>query len=348
MTLDIAMGGSSNTILHLIAAAQEGGVDFTMKDVDRLSRKVGQLCKVAPNTKQYHMEDVHRAGGVFGILGELNRAGLLHNNIPMVHSKSVATALKKWDVATTSDEDVKKMYRAGPAGIPTQEAFSQSTRWATLDVDRKSGCIRSLKHSYSKEGGLAVLYGNIAPAGCVVKTSGVDESAHEFTGRAYVCESQDDAVKSILAGNVKEGDVVVIRYEGPKGGPGMQEMLYPTSYLKTMGLSKSCALITDGRFSGGTSGLSIGHVSPEAASGGPLGLLENGDVIKIDIPNRAIDVDLSDQELVRRRTAMEERGSQAWVPLEQRPRAVSSALKAYARMVTSADKGAVRDLSQLD
>ncbi len=348
MALDIAMGGSTNTILHLLAAAQEGEVPFTMTDIDRLSRKVPQLCKVAPNTPKYHMEDVHRAGGVFGILAELNRGGLLHNQVPTVHSKTLQEGLDKWDIVSTSSEAVATFYRAGPAGIPTQTAFSQATRWPTLDADRVEGCIRSVEHAYSKEGGLAVLKGNIAVDGCVVKTSGVDESIWVFEGPAYVVESQDQAVKDILDGKVKAGDVVVIRYEGPKGGPGMQEMLYPTSYLKSQGLGKACALLTDGRFSGGTSGLSIGHASPEAAAGGAIGLVETGDIIHIDIPNRSINVKLSDAELAARRTVMEAKGSNAWKPLEQRPRKVSASLKAYAMLATSADKGAVRDLSKLD
>jgi dihydroxy-acid dehydratase len=345
MCLDIAMGGSTNTILHLLAAAEEAGVDFKMKDIDRLSLKVPQLCKVAPNTPKYHMEDVHRAGGVLGILGELNRAGLLHADVPTVHSRSFTEALAKWDITVTKDEAVKNFFRAGPAGIPTQTAFSQDTRWPTLDDDRKEGCIRALGHAYSKEGGLAVLHGNIAVDGCVVKTSGVDDSNLFFEGPAIIFESQDDAVHGILEDKVKPGDVVVIRYEGPRGGPGMQEMLYPTSYLKSKGLGKVCALLTDGRFSGGTSGLSIGHASPEAASGGAIALVRNGDRIRIDIPNRTIDVLVGDDELAKRRTEQDKLG---WKPAQERPRKVSAALKAYARMVTSADRGAVRDLSLLD
>lgn len=348
MALDIAMGGSTNTILHLLAAAQEGDVPFTMTDIDRLSRKIPQLCKVAPNTPKYHMEDVHRAGGVYGILAELNRAGLLHNQEPTVHSRTLQEALDQWDIMTTESSDVKNFYKAGPAGIPTQVAFSQSTRWPTLDIDRQEGCIRSMENAYTKEGGLAVLRGNIAIDGCVVKTSGVDESCWVFEGPAHVIESQDQAVEHILSGKVKAGDVVVIRYEGPRGGPGMQEMLYPTSYLKSKGLGKSCALLTDGRFSGGTSGLSIGHVSPEAAGGGNIALIQNGDIIRIDIPNRSIDVILSDEELTRRRQEMESKGARAWKPTEIRPRKVSASLKAYAMLATSADKGAVRDLSLLD
>ena len=344
MALDIAMGGSTNTILHLLAVAQEAGIDFRMADIDRLSRGVPQLCKVAPNTQKYHVEDVHRAGGIFGILGELARAGKLHTDVPTVHSASLAEALEQWDVMRTQDEAVRTFYRAGPAGIPTQQAFSQSTRWPSLDTDRAEGCIRSVEHAYSQEGGLAVLYGNIAEAGCVVKTAGVDDSLLVFEGRAYVTESQDEAVADILADKVQPGDVVVVRYEGPKGGPGMQEMLYPTSYIKSKGLGKLCALLTDGRFSGGTSGLSIGHVSPEAAAGGAIGLVRAGDRIRIDIPNRRIDVLVSDEELARRRAEQDAKG---WKPAKPRPRKVSAALKAYAMLATSADKGAVRDLSML-
>jgi dihydroxy-acid dehydratase len=345
MTLDIVMGGSTNTILHLLAAAQEAEMDFDLKDIDRLSRKVPQLCKVAPNSPLYHMEDVHRAGGIFGILGEIDRAGLLHNDLPTVHSKSMTEALDTWDIMRNPSPEVIEFYRAGPAGIPTQTAFSQSTRYPTVDGDRENGCIRNLENAYSLEGGLAVLYGNIALDGCVVKTAGVDESIHVFHGKAKIFESQDSAVAGILADEVKEGDIVIIRYEGPKGGPGMQEMLYPTSYLKSKGLGKACALLTDGRFSGGTSGLSIGHCSPEAASGGAIGLLEEGDEIIIDIPNRGINVQLSDEELATRRTAQNAKG---WKPVEERPRKVSTALKIYAKFATSADKGAVRDLSLLD
>jgi len=347
MSLDIAMGGSTNTILHLLAAAQEAELEFTMQDIDRLSRKIPQLCKVAPNTQNYHMEDVHRAGGVPGILSELNRAGLLHGDCPTVHSATMADGLAKWDIVTTQDEAVKTFFKAGPAGIPTQEAFSQSTRWPSLDRDRANGCIRSIDNAFSLEGGLAVLFGNIAEDGCVVKTSGVDESILVFEGPAHICESQEDAVDDVLNDRVKAGDVVIVRYEGPKGGPGMQEMLYPTSYIKSKGLGKVCALLTDGRFSGGTSGLSIGHVSPEAASGGAIGLVEQGDIIKIDIPNRSINVALSDEELALRRKAMDAKGDAAWKPIKPRPRKVSTALKAYALMATSADRGAVRDLSQV-
>ncbi|KZX58164.1 dihydroxy-acid dehydratase [Halioglobus sp. HI00S01] len=348
MMLDIAMGGSTNTILHLLAAAQEAELDFTMADIDRLSRKIPQLCKVAPNTPLYHMEDVHRAGGVMGILGELDRAGLLHTECPTVHSPTMGAALDNWDIMRTENEDVRQFFKAGPAGIPTQTAFSQSTRWPSLDNDRTGGCIRSIENAFSLEGGLAVLFGNIAEDGCVVKTSGVDESILVFSGPAHVCESQEAAVDDILNDKVKAGDVVVVRYEGPRGGPGMQEMLYPTSYIKSKGLGKACALLTDGRFSGGTSGLSIGHASPEAAAGGAIGLVENGDIIEINIPERTINVKLTDEELDARRTAMEARGAKAWQPVEVRPRAVSAALKVYAKMATSADKGAVRDLSQLD
>lgn len=344
MTLDIAMGGSTNTVLHLLAAAQEAGTNFTMTDIDRLSRRVPQLCKVAPSTNKYHMEDVHRAGGVMGILGSLDRAGLLHTDVVTVHSPTMKDALDKWDIARNPDAEVQEFYKAGPAGIPTQTAFSQSTRWETLDADRENGCIRDIKHAYSQEGGLAVLYGNIAENGCIVKTAGVDESILKFSGPARICESQDTAVTAILKDKIQPGDVVVIRYEGPRGGPGMQEMLYPTSYLKSKGLGKACALLTDGRFSGGTSGLSIGHVSPEAAEGGAIGLVEDGDVIQIDIPNRTINLDVSFETLAERRTAMEARGANAWKPTEVRERKVSKALRAYASMATSADKGAVRKL----
>ncbi|WP_313436797.1 dihydroxy-acid dehydratase [Stenotrophomonas sp.] len=340
MTLDIAMGGSTNTILHLLAAAQEAEVDFDLTHIDALSRRVPQLCKVAPNTPKYHMEDVHRAGGVYGILGELARGSLLDTTVPTVHSRTLADAIERWDVAVSDESSVRDFFRAGPAGIPTQVAFSQATRWPTLDVDRAEGCIRSVEHAYSAEGGLAVLRGNLAVDGCVVKTAGVDESIHVFEGRARVFESQDAAVAGILADKVQPGDVVVIRYEGPKGGPGMQEMLYPTSYLKSKGLGKQCALLTDGRFSGGTSGLSIGHVSPEAASGGTIGLVEDGDRIRIDIPARRIDLLLDDATLAQRRADADARG---WKPREARPRKVTSALKAYALLATSADKGAVRN-----
>lgn len=344
MTLDVCMGGSTNTILHLLAAVQEGGIDFGLSNIDQLSRKVPQLCKVAPNTPEYHMEDVHRAGGIMGILAELNRAGLIHANLPTVHSKTMGEALKKWDIANQPSEAVKTFYKAGPAGIPTQTAFSQSTRWPSVDADRENGCIRNLENAFSLEGGLAILKGNLAPDGCVVKTSGVDESIHTFKGPAFITESQEAAVEAILNDKVVSGDVVIVRYEGPRGGPGMQEMLYPTSYIKSKNLGKACALITDGRFSGGTSGLSIGHVSPEAAAGGTIGLIRNGDIIKIDIPNRTIDVLLSDKELKKRR---EQQDSVGWHPVEDRPRKVTPALKAFAKLATSADKGAVRDLTQL-
>ncbi|PKM23180.1 MAG: dihydroxy-acid dehydratase [Gammaproteobacteria bacterium HGW-Gammaproteobacteria-14] len=347
IALDIAMGGSTNTVLHLLAAAQEGEVDFTMADIDRMSRRVPCLAKVAPATQKYHMEDVHRAGGVMAILGELDRAGLLHRDNPTVHAPTMGDALDQWDIMRTTDEAVHKFFSAGPAGIPTQTAFSQSTRWPSLDMDRENGCIRSKEHAYSQDGGLAVLYGNIAERGCIVKTAGVDDSILVFTGRARIFESQDSAVKAILADQVVAGDVVVIRYEGPKGGPGMQEMLYPTSYLKSKGLGKVCALLTDGRFSGGTSGLSIGHASPEAAEGGAIALIEEGDSIHIDIPNRTIAVEVSDEEMAHRRAKMEARGKFAWKPKEMRQRRVSTALKAYAAMTTSADRGAVRDLKQL-
>ncbi|WP_284451585.1 dihydroxy-acid dehydratase [Methylophaga thalassica] len=345
ITLDIAMGGSTNTILHLLAIAQEAEIDFTMDDINRLSLEVPQLCKVAPNTQKYHIEDVHRAGGIMGILGELDRAGKLHTDVPTVHAPTMKEALDQWDIMRNPSEKVLEFYKAGPAGIPTQTAFSQSTRWPTLDGDRENGCIRSLEHAFSLEGGLAVLKGNIALDGCVVKSAGVDESILVFEGPAHITESQDEAVQNILDDKVVAGEVVIVRYEGPQGGPGMQEMLYPTSYIKSKGLGKACALLTDGRFSGGTSGLSIGHVSPEAAAGGAIGLVRNGDIIRIDIPNRTIDVLLSDEELAARRAEQDKLG---WKPVEDRPRKVSAALKAYAKLATSADKGAVRDLSQLD
>jgi len=347
MCLDIAMGGSTNTILHLLAAAQEAEVNFSMDDIDRLSRKVPHLCKVAPSTQQYHMEDVHRAGGVFGILGQLNKAGLLNTDVSTVHSSTLAEALQKWDIHESSDESVHTFFMAGPGNVPTQQAFSQEKRWDSIDNDRANGCIRDVEHAYSKDGGLAVLYGNIAEDGCVVKTAGVDASILKFSGKARIFESQDSAVEAILADQIREGDVVIIRYEGPRGGPGMQEMLYPTSYLKSKGLGKACALITDGRFSGGTSGLSIGHVSPEAAEGGAIGLIEEGDTINIDIPNRTIDVAIDSSVLADRRAAMEAKGDKAWKPVN-RDRVVSNALKAYAAMTTSASRGAVRDVSQLE
>ena len=347
MCLDIAMGGSTNTILHLLAAAQEAGVPFTMNDIDRLSRKVPQLCKVAPSTQLYHMEDVHRAGGVMGILGELDRAGLLNRDVGTVHSATMADALAQWDIKRTADEAVHTFFRAAPGNVPTQVAFSQSKRWDTLDDNRANGCIRDLEHAYSTEGGLAVLFGNIALDGCVVKTAGVDESILKFSGPARIFESQDAAVEGILGDKIVAGDIVLIRYEGPRGGPGMQEMLYPTSYIKSKGLGKACALITDGRFSGGTSGLSIGHVSPEAAEGGAIGLVEEGDMIDIDIPNRTINVRISDAELAERRAAMDAKGKAGWKPVN-RERVVSAALKAYAAMTTSASRGAVRDVTQLE
>ncbi len=347
MSLDIAMGGSTNTILHLLAAAGEAQVPFTMADIDRLSRRVPNLCKVAPATQKYHMEDVHRAGGVMAILGELDRAGLLHREIPTIHSTTLGNALEHWDICCTSDDRVHTLFRAAPGNVPTQQAFSQDKRWPELDRDRSSGCIRDIEHAYSKDGGLAVLYGNIAVDGCVVKTAGVDESILTFSGPARIFESQDAAVEAILNDQIKAGDVVVIRYEGPRGGPGMQEMLYPTSYLKSKGLGKVCALITDGRFSGGTSGLSIGHVSPEAAEGGAIGLIEEGDTIEIDIPARSIRVAVSDTELQQRRAGMEAKGARAWKP-QDRQRQVSAALRAYAAMTTSAARGAVRDVSRLE
>ncbi len=345
ISLDIAMGGSTNTILHLLAIAQEANIDFTMKDIDRLSREVPQLCKVAPNTNKYHIEDVHRAGGIMAILGELDRAGKLHTDVPTVHCRSMKEALDQWDIARNPSDEVKNFYLAGPAGVPSQVAFSQNTRWPSLDADRAEGCIRSYEHAFSKEGGLAVLHGNIALDGCVVKTAGVADELLVFEGPAHVVESQDEAVEHVLSDQVKAGDVVIVRYEGPKGGPGMQEMLYPTSYIKSKGLGKACALLTDGRFSGGTSGLSIGHCSPEAAAGGAIGLVRDGDMVRIDIPNRTIDVLVSQEELDKRRVEQDKLG---WKPAKPRPRKVSAALKAYALLATSADKGAVRDLSQLE
>ena len=363
MSLDIAMGGSTNTVLHLLAAAQEGGVDFTMADIDRLSRRVPNICKVAPATQKYHMEDVHRAGGVIGILGELDRGGLIHRDVPTVHSRTMGAALDQWDVVRAEAGEARTRYLAAPGGIPTQIAFSQDAVWEDLDLDRENGCIRDVDHAYSRDGGLAVLYGNIAPEGCIVKTAGIDASMVEteqlryttsvptslirvFNGPARIFESQDAAVDAILGDRIRPGDVVVIRYEGPKGGPGMQEMLYPTSYLKSKGLGKDCALITDGRFSGGTSGLSIGHISPEAAEGGAIGLVEEGDRIEIDIPGRRIEIKVSDEELAERRRRMEAKGERAWQPVE-RERVVSQALKAYALLTTSAARGAVRDVSQI-
>jgi len=344
ITLDIAMGGSTNTILHLLAIAQEAEIDFTMADIDRMSKIVPQLCKVAPNTNKYHIEDVHRAGGIMAILGELDRAGKLHTDVPTIHAKTMKDALDQWDIARNPSEAVKHFYMAGPGGVPTQVAFSQNARWPSLDLDRAEGCIRSAEHAFSQEGGLAVLRGNIALDGCVVKTAGVDDNLMVFEGPAHVVESQDEAVENILADKVKSGDIVVVIYEGPKGGPGMQEMLYPTSYIKSKGLGKACALLTDGRFSGGTSGLSIGHCSPEAAAGGAIGLVRNGDRIRIDIPNRRIDVLVSDEELAKRRVEQDKLG---WKPSKPRPRKVSAALKAYAMLATSADRGAVRNLDLL-
>jgi dihydroxy-acid dehydratase len=343
MTLDIAMGGSTNTVLHLLAAAHEAEVDFTMADIDRLSRRVPVLCKVAPSVPDVHMEDVHRAGGIMAILGELEKAGLVDTNVPTVHAETLGAAISRWDISRTTSETALKFFSAAPGGVPTTEAFSQEARWEP-DTDRAKGAIRSVENAFSKDGGLAVLYGNIAVDGCIVKTAGVDASNLKFTGPAKVFESQDDAVKGILGGKVQAGDVVVIRYEGPRGGPGMQEMLYPTSYLKSKGLGKACALVTDGRFSGGTSGLSIGHCSPEAAEGGTIGLVEDGDTVAIDIPNRTINLLVSDEVLAARRIARDAAG---WKPAKPRPRKVTTALKAYAAMATSAAKGAVRDVEQL-
>ena len=345
MSLDIAMGGSTNTILHLLAAAMEGEVPFTMADIDRLSRKVPHLCKVAPSTPLYHMEDVHRAGGVLGILNELNKAELLHRDVNHILGKPLVEVISDWDITNSANQEAIDFYRAGPAGIRTTQAFSQDCRWSEPDSDRENGCIRDLEHAYSKDGGLAVLYGNLAEDGCIVKTAGVDESILKFTGTARIFESQDDAVAGILGGKVQDGNVVIIRYEGPKGGPGMQEMLYPTSYIKSKGLGKSCALITDGRFSGGTSGLSIGHCSPEAASGGGIALVEEDDQIEIDIPNRTINIMISDEELQTRRQQMEQ-SNNPWRP-KDRHREVSLSLKTFAMLATSADKGAVRDPAKL-
>jgi dihydroxy-acid dehydratase len=340
------MGGSTNTVLHLLAAAHEAGVEFTMRDIDRLSREVPNICKVAPSRSDVHLEDVHRAGGIMGILGELDRAGLLHRDVGTVHCGSLGEAINRWDVVRTRDPEIATFYRAAPGGVRTMEAFSQSRRFSDLDLDRANGVIRDALHAYGRDGGLAVLYGNLAEDGCIVKTAGVDESSLVFSGPARVYESQDAAVSGILGGQVKAGDVVVIRYEGPRGGPGMQEMLYPTSYLKSKGLGKACALITDGRFSGGTSGLSIGHVSPEAAEGGAIGLVESGDPIEIDIPKRSIQLVLSNEVLESRRCAMDARGATAWRPEETRTRHVSPALQAYAAMATSAAHGAVRSLER--
>ena len=346
MALDVSMGGSTNTVLHLLAAAHEAEVEFTMADIDRISRKVPCLCKVAPMTDKYHIEDVHRAGGIVGILGELARAGLLDTTLPTIHAATMADAIAQNDIMCTDNPAVHELFRAAPGGVPTQTAFSQSERFAAVDKDRSTGCIRDKAHAYSQDGGLAVLYGNLAEKGCIVKTAGVDESILKFSGKARVFESQDSAVAAILADTVHEGDVVIIRYEGPKGGPGMQEMLYPTSYIKSKGLGKACALFTDGRFSGGSSGLVIGHASPEAAEGGAIGLVEEGDFIDIDIPERSINLRVTDAELAARRAAMEAKGDDAWLPVN-RERYVSQALQAYAALTTSADRGAVRDLSQL-
>ncbi|MBS7706539.1 dihydroxy-acid dehydratase [Chelatococcus asaccharovorans] len=345
MALDIAMGGSTNTVLHILAAAHEGEVDFTMDDIDRLSRRVPCLCKVAPAKADVHMEDVHRAGGIMAILGELSRAGLLNTDLPTVHAPTLGEAIAQWDIAVTDNKAALDLFSAAPGGVPTQVAFSQSSRWEELDTNRETGVIRDAQHPFSKDGGLAVLYGNIALDGCIVKTAGVDESILKFSGPARIFESQDAAVEGILGGKIKAGDIVLIRYEGPRGGPGMQEMLYPTSYLKSKGLGKACALVTDGRFSGGSSGLSIGHVSPEAAEGGAIGLVEDGDVIDIDIPNRRINLAVSDEVLAERRRAMEAKGAAAWHPAAPRKRNVTTALKAYAAFATSAARGAVRDVS---
>ncbi len=347
MCLDITMGGSTNTVLHLLAAAHAAEVEFTMDDMDRLSRVVPNLSKVAPATQLFHMEDVHRAGGVFRILGELERGGMIHTDCFTVHEKTMGEALEKWDIARNPSEAVQTFYKAAPGNVPTQTAFSQNKRWDELDLDKVNGCVHDIANAYSKDGGLAVLYGNIAEDGCIVKTAGVDENSLTFTGRARVYESQDDAVTAILADEIVAGDVVVILYEGPKGGPGMQEMLYPTSYLKSKGLGKACALITDGRFSGGTSGLSIGHASPEAAEGGAIGLVEEGDTIEIDIPNRTISLSISDADMESRRANMDAQGKDGWKPAP-RPRNVTTALRAYAAMATSAAKGAVRDVTQVE
>ncbi|WP_455474224.1 dihydroxy-acid dehydratase [Bartonella sp. B30(2025)] len=344
MTVDISMGGSTNTVLHLLAAAQEGEVDFTMADIDRLSRRVPVLCKVAPAIANVHMEDVHRAGGIMGLLGELNAAGLIDTSVYTVHEKTMKEALCRWDVKQVNELATHEFYRAAPGGVSTQMAFSQACRYDTLDLDREKGVIRDVKHAYSQDGGLAVLYGNLAKDGCIVKTAGVDQSILTFKGPAKIFESQESAVSAILTDKIKPGDVVLIRYEGPRGGPGMQEMLYPTSYLKSKGLGKVCALITDGRFSGGTSGLSIGHISPEAAEGGEIALVEEGDIIEIDIPNRTINMLVDDVEIMHRRAKMEKKGKTAWKPIEKRKRKVSKALQAYAAMTTSAAKGAVRNI----
>jgi dihydroxy-acid dehydratase len=346
MTVDIAMGGSTNTVLHLLAAAQEAGVPFTMQDIDRLSRRVPVLCKVAPAKANVHLEDVHRAGGIMAILGELDRAGLIDHTVAMIHAPSLADALARWDVRQSDSADVRRLYQAAPGGRRTVEAFSQEARYPSLDLDREKGVIRDAGHAFSTDGGLAVLYGNIAVDGCIVKTAGVDTANLRFQGPARITESQEAAVEAILGGRIKPGDVVLVRYEGPKGGPGMQEMLYPTSYLKSKGLGKVCALVTDGRFSGGSTGLCIGHVSPEAAEGGAIALVVEGDIIAIDIPARSIRLVVIDEELARRRAAMEALGADAWQP-RGRQRTVSQALQAYAALTTSAARGAVRDVGQL-
>ena len=346
MTLDVSMGGSTNTVLHLLAAAKEAEVDFTMPDIDRISRNVPCLAKVAPATPKYHMEDVHRAGGVYGILGELKRAKLIHEKVFCIHADSLGEAIDHWDIVTTKAESVKDFYLAAPGGIRTTEAFSQEKQWPSLDLDREEGCIRNKMHAYSQDGGLAVLYGNVAKDGCIVKTAGVDEEILKFKGRVRLFECQDAAVDSILKDDIVAGDIILITYEGPKGGPGMQEMLYPTAYLKSKGLGKSCALLTDGRFSGGTSGLSIGHVSPEAAEGGDIALVKEGDTINIDIPNRTINVVITDEELDKRREEMNAKKN-GWQP-KPRKRRITDALRAYALMTTSASKGAVRDISQVE
>jgi dihydroxy-acid dehydratase len=347
MALDIAMGGSTNTVLHLLAMAREGEVPFKMADIDRLSRRVPHLSKLAPSTSEFHMEDVHRAGGIMALLGELDRIGLIHRDRPTVHSRTIGDAIDRWDIVREPSAQVQRFYKAAPGGVRTVEPFSTDRQWDSLDTDRAKGCIRSGEHAYSRDGGLAVLYGNIAPDGCIVKTAGVPENCLSFTGPARVFESQDSAVKAILSKQVKAGDVVVIRYEGPRGGPGMQEMLYPTSYIKSMGLGQKCALITDGRFSGGSSGLSIGHISPEAATGGTIALIEEGDVIEIDIPTRKLHLAVDEAVLAERRAAMEARGAKAWKPTETRQRMVSTALRAYAAFALSASEGAVRDVDQV-
>jgi dihydroxy-acid dehydratase len=347
MKLDVAMGGSTNTVLHLLAAAHEGGVDFKLDDIDRISRTTPHLAKLSPSTPLWHVEDVHRAGGIMGLMGELDRLGLIDTSLHSIHSDSLAIALNRWDIRRDPGERIKTFYRAAPGGMPSQTAFSQEERWDTLDLDRENGCVRDGAHAYSQDGGLAVLFGNLAPDGCVIKTAGVDASILKFSGRAIVFESENDAATGIMNNRVQHGDVIVIRYEGPKGGPGMQEMLKPTSLLKARGLDRTCALVTDGRFSGGSAGLSVGHISPEAASKGPIALIENGDIIEIDIPQRRIHLKLTDSELDERRRRMEAKGPTAYRP-GKRDRKISAALKAYGLLVTSADKGAVRNLSMLD